>query len=262
MLEKQLVTRRKFLSHAIDHVFGHKVIKDRACADLYANLLGEESNNKLIMLIRIKNPKTLSRIKFDWSASDENVFSVFQNYLPSITQSQIYLLDELSKPSWAAADELWSKRLINLLKHVEDLSQLRNYSPYGELYDEIAYLLISLADGQLYNRRAQNRFLVICSILMHLKREEKISAIQWADIAALYQTENYNRLLVKIDIGQISNQITDKGATREIRRYAHTDTSLLVNQSTAIPEFNQLFGDLGVKDFSKLSIDVEQLLFG
>ncbi|MCS4309708.1 hypothetical protein M2404_004085 [Rheinheimera pacifica] len=259
MLEQSLATRRKFLSHAIDHVFGEKIIKDRACADLYANLLGIESNNKLISLLRSQNAKIISKVYSDWSCYDNGVFLVFQKYLPGITGDQVYQLDELSKPSWASANGLWLNRLVNLLKHVEDITQLRHHFD-SELCDEIAYLLISLADGQLHNNKAKNRLLVICSILMHLKRDGKILALRWSDIATLYQTDYYTKLLVELDI--VTNHITDRSAVNEIYRYSNKELHALENYNTAIPEFNQVFKKLGVLSFSQLSTDVEKLLFG
>jgi hypothetical protein len=262
MSESILRSRRKFVVHAIDHLFSEKRISGRKAADMYANLLGFESNNKLNYLLERKDPKALQAVEHDWGPLDEHSVAVFQRYIPGITDGQIFMVHELTEPSWSAANGAWRPHLIALLKSVDNLLHLRcNYT--GSLCDDLPYLIITLADGQTYNDKARNRFLIICSLLMHLVRDGKISALRWQDIAYLYQPESFQCVLDMIYHLRDGALISDLRAQDLILEYADKDWAVFKQHNPNAGLFNLLFGELGVNiSTNSLSEEVDIAIFG
>jgi len=256
-----LKTRRKFLTHAVDHVFGEKLISGRNAADLYANLLGFKNNNILNHLIERKKPIAIAATQRDWDPFDVDVFKTFKQYLPEIESHQLFEIDRLSKPQFALVDGVRRPRLLSLLKGITNLLELR-YRTKSEACDELAFLLTSLADGQIYNNKARNRLFIICSVLVHLEECKKISAIRWLDIAMLYQPQNFQFLLDHI-YGNQEAFISDYAVLEEILRCVDKDCCIFIDHDSAFEVFQNLFIDLGVDiAASELSDDVGKTIFG
>ncbi|PSU44564.1 hypothetical protein C9J12_26850 [Photobacterium frigidiphilum] len=259
-MSKILKTRRKFLIHAIDYVFGEKLISGRDAADLYANLLGFENNNNLNYLIK-SNKIAVTAISHDWDSLDDDALSIFKQYLPKIESRQLLEVDRLSQPNFSLADSVWRPRLISLLKGVTNLLELR-YGTKSKVSSELAVLLISLADRQIYNDKARNRLFIICSVLVHFVVTKKISAIRWLDIAVLYQPQSFNFLIDHI-YGYQEKFISDSYVLKEVLRYADKDCSVFFNHDSAFEVFQNLFVELGVDNTAcELSNDVGKAIFG
>lgn len=256
-----LTTRRKFLIHAVSHVFGEKLISGRNAADLYANLLSFKNNNILNYEIERKKSIAISAVQSDWNPFDAHILRIFKQYLPEIESHQLFKIDQLSQPKFALVDGDWRPRLVSLLKGVSNLLELR-YGAKSEACSELAFLLISLADGQIYNNKARNRLFIICSVLVHLEKTKKISAIRWLDIAVLYQPQNFQFLLDHI-YGYQDEVISDHAVLEEVLRYADKDYCTFIEDDSAFEVFQHLFVELGVDiAVSELSDDVGKTIFG
>ena len=175
-----LLTRRKILSAAVNHLFGNKTLSGRKAADCYAKLLGFENNNKLKYEISRDNPLVETRIQCDWNSGHINALEAFSEYIPDLSADQLYTIDYMSEPRWNdIKDEVWKEKLLCFLGKINDIRELRSFKPANQIQDGVPYFLIELADGQVYNTKARNRFMIIVTVLMELANQQLINQVRW-----------------------------------------------------------------------------------
>jgi len=253
MYQKKLKIRRKFLSHAINHVAGEKVVGGRVASDIYAKILGYDNNNTLNYLLTKNDHIAQMRVMNDWDFNNERAFEILSFYIPNFTQSMFFNIEQMSKPWYTGSYIDWRPQLISLLKGVENAEYLR-YRNYYDLCDGLSYLFIYLAD-EIYNNKAKNRIYIICCVLSDLVETGRITSIRWTDIAALYREDNFNLLVDKFFLDR-RKFIHDVELLGRIENYVFKDSSLFSTHSIAATPFQNLFRELGV-DVGNLSLSVD-----
>lgn len=256
-----LKTRRKFLSAAIEHIYGDKlVLSSREVSNLYAELLGEADHRTLKHLLsKSLDASLIRKIHKDWGTDD---IEVFRKYIPGISTNEVFHLDDLSKPYWSGHSGLfvdkWRNTVLKLLINTPNMMFLRSGSE-GMLADNLAYIFVGIAN-QSDNLKARNRVYLIVKLLELITKEKLVQSWTFNDIFALFKPHNFECLL-----DQLFDQslVADSYAWKILQDRGDKDWTVYSSYETKYHEIQTTYENFGFRsDKALLSVPVDQTLFG